>query len=235
MDAARHARRMLSELAGGKKKLPWLKIAAVVGVCAAGAALLFIGVDVRGLIDRGLALIRDAGAGAYFTAMALAPAVGVPATIFTLTAGPVFGPKLGMPLVVVLCMGAIMINVALTHFLARRALRPLLEKLLGWLGYKLPQVAPEDMTDLVIIVRVTPGSPFPVQNYLLGLANVPFGRNLLVAFVVQLVHTPAFVLFGDALLHGKGKMAMIAAGLLVAATAGTHLLRKHYAKKKTGA
>jgi uncharacterized membrane protein YdjX (TVP38/TMEM64 family) len=122
--------------------------------------------------------------------------------------------------------------VALTHFLARRALRPLLEKLLDRLGYKLPQVPPEDMTDLAIIVRVTPGSPFPVQNYLLGLANVPFGRNLLVAAIVQAFYVPAFVLFGDALLHGKGKVAMIAVGLLVAAAAGTHLLRKHYAAKK---
>ena len=32
-------------------------------------------------------------------------------------------------------------------------------------------------------------------------------------------YTPAFVLFGDALLHGKGNVAMIAVGLLVAAAA----------------
>lgn len=218
-----------------KRKLPWLKLGLVACVLVAGAVLVLTGVDVRALIEQGMNLIRSAGLVAFFTAMALTPAVGMPATVFTLTAGPVFGPKLGMPLVVVLCMGAILINVALTHFLARRALRPLLEKLLARLGYKLPQVAPEDMTDLAIIVRVTPGSPFPVQNYLLGLANVPFGRNLLVAFVVQAVYTPAFVLFGDALMHGKGKLAVIAVGLLVVAAAGTNLLRKHFAKKKPAA
>lgn len=218
-----------------KGKLPWLKLAALAAVLVVGAVLVLRGVDLRSLLDKSMSLVRDAGPVTFFTAMALTPAVGMPATVFTLTAGPVFGAKLGMPLVIVLCMAAIMINVALTHFLARRALRPLLEKLIARLGYKLPQVAPEDMTDLAIIVRVTPGSPFPVQNYLLGLANVPFGSNLLVAFIVQLFYTPAFVLFGDALRHGKGKLAMIAVGMLVAAAAGTHLLRKHYAKKKLSA
>src|SRR5258705_2504519 len=40
-------------------------------------------------------------------------------------------------------------------------------------GYKLPEVAAGDATDLIVLVRVTPGVPFPVQNYLLGLAQVP--------------------------------------------------------------
>lgn len=226
---------MSSEPAFEKPRLPWIKLGAVALVLLVGAVLVIVGVDVRALIQQGMALVREAGAPVFFVAMAVTPAFGMPATLFTLSAGPVFGPSLGMPLVVVLCLGAMMVNVALTHYLARRALRPLVEKLVARLGYKLPEVPPEDMTDLAIIVRVTPGSPFPVQNYLMGLANVPFGRNLLVAFVVQSVYTPAFVLFGDALLHGKGKVAMIAVGLLVAAAAGTHLLRKHYAKKKPAA
>ncbi len=223
---------MSSESVVEKKKLPLLKI--IVGLVVLGvvAAFLLRGVNVRELIEQMMNLIRDAGPVAYFTAMALLPAVGMPASVFTLTAGPVFGPKLGMPLVVFLCVTAIMFNIVLTYFLARRALRPVLEKLMARFGYKLPQVAPEDMTDLTIIVRVTPGSPFPVQNYLLGLANVPFGPYLLVSFIVQAIYTPAFVLFGDALLHGKGKLAMIAVGLLAAAAVATHWARKHYGKKK---
>lgn len=218
-----------------KKKLPWIKLAVVGVVLAVGGLLVLRGVDLRGLAERGMDLVRGAGPGTFFTAMALTPAVGVPATIFTLTAGPAFGPQLGIGWVIVLCMAAVLINVTLTHFLTHLALRPVLEKLLTRLGYKLPQVAPENMTDLAVIVRVTPGSPFPVQNYLLGLAGVPLARNLLVVFIVQSFYLPAFVMFGDALQHGKGKMAMMAVGLLVAAVAVTHLLRKRYgAKKKAG-
>lgn len=218
-----------------KKKLPWIKLAVAGVMLAAGGLLVLRGVDVRGLVEQGMNLVRGAGPVAFFSAMALTPAVGVPATVFTLTAGPAFGPQLGIGWVIVLCMVAVLINVTLTHFLAQRALRPVLEKLLARLGYQLPQVAPENMTDLAVILRVTPGSPFPVQNYLLGLAGVPLARNLLVVFLVQLFYMPAFVLFGDALQHGKGKMAMIAIGLLAAAVAVTHLLRKRYAaKKKSG-
>lgn len=211
-----------------------MKLAVVAVVLVVAALVLLRGVDVRGAIEAGLETIRGAGPVAFFGAMALLPAVGVPASVFTLTAGPVFGPKLGMPLVVVLSVAAMMFNIVMTYFLARRALRPVLEKLIQRLGYKLPEVPPEDMTDLTIIVRVTPGSPFPVQNYLLGLAGVPFGKYLLVSFIVQVIYTPAFVLFGDALLHGKGKMVMIAASLLVVAVVVTHWVRKHFAKKKAG-
>lgn len=218
-----------------KKKIPWVKLF-IVGVAIGAIGLLLLrGVDVRGLVERGMAWVRGAGPVAFFSAMAVTPAVGVPATVFTLTAGPAFGASLGLGWVIALCLAAVLVNVALTHFLTKHALRPVLEKLLVRLGYKLPQVAPENMTDLAVILRVAPGSPFVVQNYLLGLAGVPLARNLLVVFVVQLFYMPAFVLFGDALQQGKGQLAMIAVGLLVAAVAVTHLLRKRYAAKKKGA
>jgi len=49
---------------------------------------------------------------------------------------------------------------------------------------------------------------------------------------VQWSFNAAFILFGDALLHGKGKLALLGLCGLVALTVGTHLLRKHYGKKK---
>ncbi|ACB75060.1 TVP38/TMEM64 family protein [Opitutus terrae] len=215
-----------------KKKLPVAKLAVGAVVLLALAVLLLRGFDVRGAVEQGMAVIRAQGPVVFFAAFALLPAIGVPASVFTLTVAPVFGERLGLPAVVLLAMAAIMVNVMLTYVLARRALRPVLEKLLTRFGYRLPQLAPEDITDFAIIVRVTPGSPFVVQNYLLGIAGVPFGKNLLVAFLVQLFYTPAFVLFGDAVLHGKGRMAMLAAGLFVVAVVATHWARKHYAKKK---
>lgn len=226
---------MSSEPSSSKRKLPVLKLAVVAVVLLAGAVLLLRGFDVRGAAERGMALIRAQGPVMFFAAFALLPAVGVPVSVFTLTVAPVFGEKLGLPLVVALSMVAIMANVLLTYVLARRALRPFLQKLLTRFGYTLPELAPEDITDFAILVRVTPGSPFVVQNYLLGIAGVPFGKNLLVAFVVQLFYTPAFVLFGDALLHGKGKMALLAASLFVVAVVVTHWARKHYARKKKAA
>lgn len=223
---------MPPERTSEKRKLPVARIAIVAIGLLAGGVFLLRGVDVRGAIVRGLELIRAQGPVAYFVAFTLLPAVGVPASVFTLTVGPTFAERFGMPAVVTLSLVAITLNMMLTYALARRALRPVLQRWIARLGYKLPEVPTDDMTDLAIIVRVTPGSPFAVQNYLLGLAGVPFGRYLLVSFIAQLFYTPAFILFGDAVLHGKGKMALLAVSVLVVAVVATHWVRKHYRRKK---
>ena len=74
--------------------------------------------------------------------------------------------------------------------------------------------------------------PFPVQNYLLGLAQVPVVKYAVISCALQWSFNAAFILFGDALLHGKGKLALLGFCGLVALTVGTQLLRKHYGKKK---
>jgi uncharacterized membrane protein YdjX (TVP38/TMEM64 family) len=134
--------------------------------------------------------------------------------------------------VVLLSLLALTVNMALTYWLAGYVLRPVLEKILVRFGFKLPQAGSGSTVDLIVLLRVTPGVPFPVQNYLLGLAHVPFGKYLLVSVLIAGPLNTAFVLFGDALLHGKGRVAMLSLLLLLALMAGTQMLRKHYAKKR---
>lgn len=209
-----------------------LKLVAVGAVLLVGAGLVARGLDLKALLAQGLEIIRSAGPVAFFTAMAVLPALGAPQMAFALTAGPVFGPTLGLGPVIGLALFALTVNMALSYFLARRALRPLLEVLFKRLGYPLPRATPGDEFDLIVLLRVTPGVPFPVQNYLLGLAEVPFGQYLLVSFLIQGPLNAAFILFGDALLHGKGKVALIALSIILALMAATQLVRKHYGKKR---
>jgi uncharacterized membrane protein YdjX (TVP38/TMEM64 family) len=223
-----------------RKKLPLLKLGAAAAIVLGVVLLAVSGGDVRGLvarvgewINRGVALISAAGPVAFFTAAALGPAVGVPSLTFILPAGPAFGERLGMTNVVLLSIAASTVNFILSYWLARRALRPLLEKVVVRLGYDLPKVEAGDTTDMILILRLTPGIPFCVQNYLLGLAEVPFGKFFLLSFLLATPQNAAFVLFGDALLHGKGKMLLYAGGAIVAMVSGTHLLRRHYGRKKS--
>lgn len=209
-----------------------VKLAAGALVVVLVAALLARGVDLKGLLAQGLELIRGAGPVAFFTAMALLPAVGAPALAFLLTVGPAFGPTLGMGTVIVLSLLAIAFNMALSYFLARRAFRPLLEKLCARLGYQLPRAAAGDEFDLVVILRLTPGIPFPFQNYLLGLAEIPFGKYMLTSLACSAPAATAFIVFGDAMLQGKGRAALLGVGLILAVAAGTQLVRKHYGKKR---
>jgi len=210
-----------------------LKLAAAAVVLLVAGVLVARGLDLKALLASGLELIRGAGPVVFFGSMALLPSFGVPLSPFSLTAGSVFAPTLGMPLVIVLALAAVTFNIMLSYYLARRAFRPLLEKLMVRLGYKLPEVAAGDATDLIILLRVTPGVPFPVQNYLLGLAQVPVVKYAVISCAVQWSFNAAFILFGDALLHGKGKLALLGLCGLVALTVGTQLLRKHYGKKGT--
>lgn len=217
------------------KKALLLKLALAAAAALVAGAFLLRGGHPKEWLDQGLALIRSAGPVAFFVAMALLPGFGVPVSAFSLPAGSLFGEQLGMTTVVLLCLAAVTVNLILTYWLARSALRPLLSKLVARLGYKLPEVSSADAGDLILILRVTPGFPFFVQNYLLGLADAPVRPYLVLSCTIVWAYQTAFVLFGDALLHGKGKIALMALGGLVALGALTHLIRKHYAKKQRAA
>lgn len=225
----------MAETPAPNKRALLLKLAAVVVVLGVAAVLVARGVDLKGLVQQALATVQQAGPLVFFGAMALLPAVGAPLSPFSLTAGSIFGAQLGMPLVIACALAAITINIVFTYYLARYAFRPLLEKIVTRLGYKLPEVEAGDAADLVVILRVTPGVPFPAQNYLLGLARVPFVKYAVISCAIQWAFNAAFILFGDALLHGKGKLAIIGFSALLALTAGTHLVRKHYERRKKAA
>ncbi len=215
-----------------QRRLRLVKLGAVILVLLVGAGLVARGYDLKGAIEQGLALVRSAGPLVFFLSMALLPAIGAPQMAFTLTAGPLFAAQLGMGVVVLFALLAMLFNMVLSYWMASRVLRPVLEALFRRLGYKIPQVQKGDENGLIVLLRVTPGIPFPVQNYLLGLARASFGRYLLISFLIQGPLNAAFVVFGDALLHGQGKMAFYGISAIVVLLVGTHLLRKHYGKKR---
>lgn len=218
------------------QRRPLLLKAALAGlVLLAGAVLVLRGVDLRGLLATTLDLLRTAGPVAFFGAMALLPAFGVPASVFVLSAVGIFGPQLGTTTAVLLSLGALTFNFCLAYALARRGLRPLLTALVTRLGYKLPEVESGDATDLMILLRVTPGVPFFVQNYLAGLAEIPFGRYFGISLLIVWPLNTAFLLFGDALLHGKGKIALLSLCAVIALMTLLHLVRRHYERRRKAA
>jgi uncharacterized membrane protein YdjX (TVP38/TMEM64 family) len=232
---------MSSDAASGKK-LPILKlaVAAVLVLVVVGSVLL--SGDPRALLAQGKELwgqvmesVRAAGPLVFFSAMAILPGLGAPMLAFSVPAGMFFGPTLGMPMVVFWSLVATVVNLIITYALARRGLRPVLAALVKRLGYKLPEVESGDVIDLIVILRLTPGIPFLVQNYLLGLADVPAGRYLTVSCLLVLPQAAAFVLFGNALLSGQGRLVLIGIGVLAVVTAGTHLVRRHYGSKRKAA
>lgn len=179
--------------------------------------------------------LREAGPVVFFGAMALLPAVGFPMIAFTLAAGPVFGPTLGTGWVIGWSLTAVMFNLLLTYWLANRALRPLVSRLLTYYDFRLPDRTVGGAWQITLIVRLTPGPPFWVQSYLLGLIRVPLVPYLAVSTLVMAGYIVALVGGGSAIAEGNGRMAVAAAGVLVVTVAALQLLRQRTARRRAAA
>lgn len=200
-------------------------------VVVGGVALVLGGMKMgAGAVVHDVVLgLRDAGPVFFFAAMALLPAVGFPMLLFTLSAGPVFAPVLGLGWVIGWSVAAVVVNLLLTYWLADRALRPLVRRLLSWSGFPLPAKTPAGPWQLTLIVRLAPGPPFWAQSYLLGLLRVPLLPYLAVSTAIMTGYIIALVLGGTAITEGSGRLAVAVAGFLVIVVAGRQLWRKHAA------
>lgn len=188
--------------------------------------------DAADFVRSGIAFFRQAGPLPFFAAMALLPAVGFPLSPFTVAAGPVFGPTMGVGPVILAALVAVAVNVALSYWIAGRLLRPWVERFVVWLGYRLPEIRGDSAWGAALVVRIVPGPPFFLQSYLLGLARVPFVIYMCVSTLVPSAYVIGIVLFGDAFARGD-RSAMIGAGALILVAGGAiHQLRRRWSAKK---
>jgi uncharacterized membrane protein YdjX (TVP38/TMEM64 family) len=204
----------------------WLKISMMAVVLSAAIAGLGHGMEIKSWLEAGILRLRSAGPWYFFIGMALLPAVGFPLMPFTFAAGPVFGPTMGVGNVIACALAAVMVNVALSYWLATRAVRPLVARLASLLGYCLPETGARSAWQVTTIVRLAPGLPFFMQSYLLGLVRTPFVIYMIVSTLVPAGYLVAVILFGDALWSGKVKNALLAASLLGIVAGLIHLLRR---------
>ena len=210
-----------------------LKLAGVLGLVGIGGWFATRGMDFKGAIDRLIAFFREAGPVEFFIAMALLPAVGFPVSAFTMTAGPVFGPVMGVGTVILCCVAALAVNVALSYWIAARALRPLALRIVRWLGYELPEIRGNSVWTVTLLVRIVPGPAFFLQSYLLGLARVPFGVYMMVSMIVTAAYTAAMVLLGDGLVRGDHVAILEAGAIFLVAGGVLHQVRRRFKVKVT--
>lgn len=216
-----------------KKRL----IGVLVGlVCLGGAAAVAAWqFNLMGEVGRCLDWVRAEGAVMFFVAMAVLPFFGIPLSPFVLSAGALFAPTLGAWTVIACGMAVMAFNIAVSYWFAAVALRPWMERLVAWLGYRIPQVPADGAWQFTLLLRVVPGVPFFVQNYLLGLARVPFGSFLLISLAVPTLHLSIAVFAGDALAEGSTLKLTIAGLLFAALCVALYFFRKRLAVRRSTA
>ncbi len=165
----------------------------------------------------------------FFLAMVILPLVGFPISPLILVASLRFGIAWGIPF----CMTALAVNFIASYCLCTKVLHGPIEKMLKRWDYSIPKIKTNNAIRWVLLVRIS-GVPLVVQNYTLGLAHPPFWSYLWVSLAVQGLFVAGFVVLGDSFMSGKAGTAIGAVVILVIATLLISLLKKHYAKPKSG-
>ena len=212
--------------------LPRLSTGTIVKLAFAFVALVALawfalrGVDLRAVAAVAIDWLREAGPWVFFVAMAVLPAFGAPISIFTLTAGPAFGLAISIPA----AAAAMVVNMTINYWVARRWLRPTVEWFFRHTSYKIPRSKAENHRMLTVLVRLTPGLPYFAQGFVLGLAEVRFWIYLTISFAIQYSFALGFLIFGEALMKGRVGLIITAVVILVVAAVAFQLLRRRYAR-----
>jgi len=163
--------------------------------------------------------------GLLFAGIAVLPAFGFPASALLLLAGIVWGSNATS---CAIALGAVILNIVGSHGLAAGPGKKLIVRLLGERTRPWRNLSRKDHVRLSWLIRITPGIPLFVQNYVLGVLGVPLRQSLLAALPVTGIYVCGFVLTGGAIFDGAWGLAIAGISLVVAAGVAARMMRKSH-------
>lgn len=131
--------------------------------------------------------------------------------------------------VVLFCLAGVFINMAIAYFVSRY-FGKIVRKYLENRKTKIPKLLNFKDYEIVLLVRMVPGNPLAVQNYLLGLFNIPFATYMLVSILIQIVQVPVYVYLGDAVFSAKASQITLAVSLVLILAIFARMLKRAYKK-----
>lgn len=207
---------------------------------AAGGLLgaVALGVAWRaGLLD--LARLRDlwhaceaflrANPWCLFAGLVVLPGLPVPTSALLLLAGTVWRAQPAAACAISLL--AMSLNMTWTYWIAARPARGVIEKLLASSTLRIPELPPGNHLRLILLLRLTPGVPLFLQNYVLGFFQVPFRLYLPLSIGCSGMMASGIVLGGAGIADGNLMPALTGLGLIVAAVVLVRALRQMLARR----
>lgn len=186
------------------RQLVTAAIIALVMLAVVGSALLYLFRDsippVNEIRAQMLLILESIPAPLYFIAFVILPALGVPLSLFYLTALAVLGSG---NIFVGLALGilAVALNMTLTNLIARSFLHPVIERIIRHRHLSIPKIKPHNEWKLVTALRVSP-IPFAIQNYLLSLGHSRWRYYLGLSIIIQGAIGTTIMLVGESILKG---------------------------------
>ena len=156
----------------------------------------------------------------------------IPASVFIMAAGVIWGWKLG----VTYAMCGAMLGASAAYFAGRFLGEGLLDYF-GRAGAAVSRQVSRNGFVSMLIARLIPGPPFAVWNYAAGIARMNFGEYFLATLLGTLPAHIVFAYCADALFNGtmtQGdavKRLAIVAGLIISMIAVMAVLKRKFAKK----
>ncbi|WOO39388.1 TVP38/TMEM64 family protein [Rubellicoccus peritrichatus] len=174
--------------------------------------------------------IRDAPLAIFYLATALLPLTGLPVVPFYLASGAAHGLAVSL-----LGVGiALLINLSISYYAARWLQGPV-GRLLARAGWKVPKVPEDQYVRFTILVRLTPGAPLMVQNYILGLTGTPFKTYILVSWCSEMLIATGYIVTGESIYAKSWGFLFAGLGLIVFVVLLTQFLRATFKDKSTPA
>lgn len=149
---------------------------------------------------------------ALVLAVAILPGLGFPISPLLILFGIIIGPRYGLPMACLLGVTAQGLCTLWTYGLASGPLRGLLNRYVLQ-KKQLPQLTDRNALRLGLVMRITPGLPYALQNVILGVMGLKLKPYLLVSLPITSLYTIGFIVTGGALFHGN--MGLILAGILL--------------------
>jgi uncharacterized membrane protein YdjX (TVP38/TMEM64 family) len=164
-----------------------------------------------------------------FVAILILPALPVPNSALLLLVGSAWAdrPLLGCAV----SLAALTLNMVWTYWLAAGPGRGMVGKWLESTGTKLPETLPENRVRMTVILRLTPGIPFFLQNYALGFLGVPFRTYLTASLLCASLPACGFVLGGAGISSGKLGPAITGVSVIVVVVVALGWVRSRLAQR----
>lgn len=159
---------------------------------------------------------------ALILSLATLPGLGFPISPIFILFGAVLGPKYGIFNTCLIGIFAQSICSAWAYALAAGPLRQFVLKYL-LKNRTLPTLTPQNAWRMACILRITPGIPYALQNFVLGVIKLPFRIYMLVSVPIQSLYCVGFIVSGGAIFSGRIGLALTVGVFLIALILATRI------------